>query len=230
VGFQLDKGNSGNAGGSFTSRTINVKHGRTSMFAFDQWLPMTVAEVVQCFEHAPFRWGLAGGYAVEQFLGVPVRAHSDIDIVAFRTDQQQVQQWLAGWQLFAADPPGTLRPWQASEWLPIGIHDIWGYPGGATAWQLQIMLLESEGDEWVSRRHPALRGPRDALLVAYHGLPCLRIEVQLCYKAKGLRPKDEQDFAACLPHLDAEARSWLASALALLHPDGHPWRERLAAG
>jgi hypothetical protein len=200
------------------------------MFAFDQWSPMTVAAVAQCFEQAPFRWGLAGGYAVEQFLGFPLRKHSDIDIIVFRADQQRLQQWLVGWNLFAADPPGKLRPWNPSEWLSVGVHDIWGYADGATAWQLQIMLLESEGDEWVSRRNPALRGSRDELIVAYHGLPCLRVEVQLCYKAKDLRPKDEQDFAACLSRLGTEERTWLSNALALLYPAGHPWRERLAAG
>jgi len=36
-------------------------------------------------------------------------------------------------------------------------------------------------------------------------------------------PKDEQDFAAALPVLDAARRRWLAEALA----EDHPWRDRL---
>ena len=37
------------------------------------------------------------------------------------------------------------------------------------------------------------------------------------------RPKDEADFAACLPRLSEPARRWLRDAVSLLHP-GHPLR------
>ena len=100
-----------------------------------QWRPLSVAEAVRVFANAPFAWGLAGGYAIEQFLGRAIRAHDDLDIIVFRDDQLRLQHWLAGWQLFAADPPGTLRPWLMDEFLPVGIHDIWGYRAGATAWE-----------------------------------------------------------------------------------------------
>jgi hypothetical protein len=192
-------------------------------FPYTLWNPLSVAEVQYIFRNAPFAWGLAGGYAVEQFLGTPIRAHGDIDIVVFRDDQRQLYQWLNDWQLFAADPPGTLRLWAATEWLAFGIHDIWAYQSDAQAWQLQIMLLEADGDEWFSRRHPMIRGSRHDLLVNYHQVPCIRIEVQLLYKAKGNRAKDQLDFQACLPLLTTEARAWLRQALQLEHPDGHTW-------
>src|SRR6188472_1274448 len=113
-------------------------------FPYTLWEPLSVAEVKQLFRDAPFAWGLAGGYAVEQFLGTPIRAHADIDIVVFRDDQRQLYQWLSDWQLFAADPPGTLRRWSAPEWLAFGIHDIWAHRTDAQAWQLQVMLLEAD--------------------------------------------------------------------------------------
>ena len=192
------------------------------------WQPLSVADVAHLFGHAPFQWGLAGGYAVEQFVGAPIRAHGDLDVLVFRDEQLSLQHWLEDWLLYAADPPGTLRPWLANEYLPYGIHDIWGHRTGVPAWQLQIMLAEIEGDEWVSRRHPLIRGPRDTLLAVYHGLPCVRVEVQLMYKARSRRPKDEVDFQACLPLLPVEAKRWLHDQLCLLYPEGHPWIERLA--
>jgi hypothetical protein len=192
-------------------------------FPYTRWEPLSVAEVAALFRDAPFRWGLAGGYAVEQFLGAPIRAHDDIDIAVFRDDQAQLYQWLGEWRLFAADPPGTLRPWSEGEWLPPAIHDIWAYERAAHAWQLQIMLIDTDGDAWVSRRHPLIRGPRPDLLVPYHDIPCVRIEVQLLYKVKGNRPKDQLDFQASLPLLTGEARAWLRRALELAHPEGHPW-------
>ena len=197
-------------------------------FPYTLWRPLSVAAVERLFRGAPFAWGLAGGYAVEQFLGKPIRAHDDIDIVVFRDDQRQLYHWLSNWQLFAADPPGTLRPWTASEWLAFGVHDVWAHRADAHAWQLQIMLLEANGDVWFSRRQPMIRGPRRDLLVTYHHTPCVRIEVQLLYKAKGNRAKDQLDFQACLPLLTADAGAWLKQALHLEHPNGHPWLDVLS--
>jgi hypothetical protein len=197
------------------------------MFPYDSWTPLSVAEVCQLFRNAPFPWGLAGGYAVEQFLGTSIREHSDMDIIVFRDDQHRLQEWLTRWSLYAADPPGTLRPWNPDEWLPRGIHDIWGYQTSAGAWQLQIMLVETDGEEWVSRRHHLIRGPRDDLIVYYGQVPCVRIEVQLLYKAKGNREKDSQDFQACLPKLTVESKAWLKQALYHAHPEGHAWQDFL---
>ncbi|HEU4323358.1 MAG TPA: hypothetical protein VFS21_09445 [Roseiflexaceae bacterium] len=190
---------------------------------YDRWSPLTVAEVAQLFAGAPFTWGLAGGYALELFASRPLREHDDIDVLVFRDEQQLVQRWLRDWHLFAADPPGTLRPWRAGEELPYGIHDIWGHRPGSDAWQLQLMLAEAEGGEWFSRRDRRVRGPRDGLFAKYGDLPCLRPEVQLFYKAHRPRPKDEQDFAACLPLLDPAARAWLAEQLRLVYGEGHGW-------
>lgn len=197
------------------------------IFPYTRWASLSVGEVAALFRDAPFAWALAGGYAVEQFLGAPIRTHDDIDIIVFRDDQEQLYRWLAEWRLFAADPPGTLRPWGRGEYLATGIQDIWGYERAAQAWQLQIMLVDTDGEAWVSRRHPLIGGLRTDLLVLYHQLPCIRIEVQLLYKAKGNRAKDQLDFQACLPLLTPDAKAWLAQALQLAHPEGHAWQALL---
>ena len=58
------------------------------------------------------------------------------------------------------------------------------------------------------------------------GIPYLQPEVVLLFKAKAVRPKDELDFAAVLPHLESSRRLWLRDALTLVHP-GHAWLESL---
>lgn len=194
---------------------------------YDTWQPLPLADVARLFAGAPFTWGIAGGYAVEQFLGAPFREHSDTDVALFRDEQLRVQSWLHDWRLYAADPPGTLRPWADSEYLPYGIHDIWGHRRHVSAWELQLMLAEVDGDQWFMRRDPRVRGRRDDLIVTYNGLPCIRIDVQLLYKARGCRPKDTRDFQACLPHLPADARRWLGDNLLLLYPAGHAWLAEL---
>jgi hypothetical protein len=86
----------------------------------------------------------------------------------------------------------------------------------------------SRSDEWISRRGSKIRDPHDTLLVDYNGLPCVRIEVQLLYKARGARPKDQTDFAACLSQLDPLAKQWFIDELTVLCSDGHPWLPALA--
>ena len=163
-------------------------------------------------------------------VGRPVRDHADIDVLMLRRDQLAVQQALPGWQWQAADPPGSLRPWPPGERLPAGVHDIWCRPGPGESWRIQVMLDESSGRDWVSRRDERIRRPITSIgLVTVRGIPYLAPEIQLFYKAENGRPKDETDFAAALPVLTKPQRQWLSGALSLVYGPGHPWRARLLA-
>ncbi len=187
------------------------------------WRPLSVTQVAGLFGDAPFAWCLAGGYAIERFVGVVIRPHDDIDIIVFRDEQLRLQDWLGSWRLYVADPPGTLRQWYKDEFLPVGVHDIWGHQAGVDAWQMQIMLMEAEGSEWYSRRNPLVRGERANLMTLIDGVPCIRLEIQLLYKSRNPRTKDQQDFYACLPMLNPQAKHWLRQNLTLLYPEGHDW-------
>ena len=194
------------------------------------WEPATPAEVTEIFSGCKARWWIAGGYAIELAARRPVRGHADIDVLMLRRDQLAVQQALPGWQWQAADPPGTLRPWQPGEELAIDVHDIWCRSGPGEPWRIQIMLDESSGDDWVSRRDERIRRSiTDIGLVTPHGIPYLAPEIQLFYKAGNGRPKDETDFAAVLRVLTRPARQWLSDALGLVYGPAHPWRTRLHA-
>lgn len=195
---------------------------------FTSWDPLPPEEVAARFSQASVPWWIAGGHAIALAVGHRFREHADTDVLLLRRDQHTVQEVLPDWEWWAADPPGTLRPWRVGESLTAGVHDIWCRPGPAEPWRLQFMLDESEGDEWVSRRDARIRLPLAQLgRRTAEGLPHLTPEVQLLYKAKGLRPKDEEDFAAALAVLDADQRWWLAEALELIHGPHHPWLPRL---
>ncbi|HXZ83885.1 MAG TPA: amino acid transporter, partial [Myxococcota bacterium] len=105
-------------------------------------------------------------------------------------------------------------------------NSVWCRGHRADLWRFELLLDEAEGESWVFRRERSVRRPLAALLgLSPQGLPYLRPEVQLLYKAKHLGPKDELDFAAVAPLLDTESRQWLRDALSRAHP-GHPWLER----
>lgn len=193
------------------------------MVPYEKWQPLSVQETCDLFTNAPFKWAIAGGYAIELFLGTPIRSHSDIDVIIYRDEQLKVQHWLDNWKFYAADPPGTLRLWKHGEFLPFGINDIWMHHSTSEAWQLQFLLTEVKDSEWFSKRSPLIRGQRSTLITEYQNIPCIRVEIQLLYKAKNQRPKDEKDFYACLPLMTVEAKQWLKDKLSILYPKGHEW-------
>ncbi|WP_336206987.1 hypothetical protein [Nonomuraea sp. LPB2021202275-12-8] len=75
-------------------------------------------------------------------------------------------------------------------------------------------------------RDPRIHRPLAELTLEEDGFHRLAPEVQLLYKAKGSRPKDETDFEAVLPLLSDGQRRWLDEALETEHGT-HPWHERL---
>lgn len=181
---------------------------------------MTVPEVAALFAKAAAPWWIAGGHAIELFTGVR-RPHGDIDVLMLHRDQAAVRHVLAGWDCWVADPPGsgTLRPWATGEVLAPHLHDVWCRPVSTDPWRIQVMLDDSDGDEWVSRRSPKVRRPIASIgALSSDGVPYLKPEIQLYYKAKNPRPKDELDVAVTMPLLTPAARTWLAEAIRLAHP------------
>jgi hypothetical protein len=97
----------------------------------------------------------------------------------------------------------------------------------AGVWRTDVFLEPGDDETWICRRDPRLRLPYDAIVDrSADGVPYLRPEAVLLFKAKAARPKDVGDFERALPHLDADRRRWLAGALAEVHP-GHPWIDAL---
>lgn len=175
-------------------------------------------------ESFPRKWILAGGWALDTFLGKQTRPHDDIDVLITREDQLDLQKYLHGWDLQAGDPPGTLRPWKSGELLREGIHDIWARPDNSSPWKIQFMLFESADGEWIYRRNKAIRGPLDSFSLKSHdGFSYLAPEIQLLYKSAGLREKDRLDFENVAPHLDADKKAWLKQALVIANGSDHEW-------
>ncbi len=187
------------------------------------WDPLTPAAVAELLEgcHAP--WWIAGGYAIDALVGqFDRRPHGDIDAGLLARDQEAIRSALAGWDLHCADPPGELRPWHRGEVLEEPIHDVWAREHSEGPWRLQLVLNPAEHDDWMYRRDPRIRRRLEQIMWRSDGIPYLAAEVQLLFKSKTLRPKDDRDFADSLPHLSSPQRIWLRQSLQLSDPE-HPW-------
>jgi hypothetical protein len=170
----------------------------------------------------PAPWWIAGGSAIDLFLGRTTRAHQDLDVGVFRRDAGAVLRALPGWECYEARE-GTLTLLDPAREPRMEVHSLWCRPIGQTQWMLELMLDESDGADWVYRRAPHIRRDTAQLLRQDpRGFAYLAPEVQLLYKARGTRDKDEADFQAVRPHLSAAASGWLLESLLAAHPE-HPW-------
>lgn len=190
------------------------------------WDHLPLEVVVDLFDDFSRPWWVAGGYAIDAFAGSGRREHDDIDVSLFASDSMLVRQHLSAWDLHAADPPGTLRPWPRDEVLLPHIHDIWARGSARDAWRFQVMLNPGGPEEFVCRRDERIRLPMNDATWEKDGVRYLAPEIQLLFKAKGRRPKDERDFEDCSPLLSVGQRGRLASWLEMTAP-GHPWLRRL---
>jgi Aminoglycoside-2''-adenylyltransferase len=171
-------------------------------------------------------WWIAGGWAIDLFVGGPPRRHDDVDVVVLRRDQHELAAHLDGWDIQVVAHPGELRPWRG-ELLEPPVHELWARPAPDGAWTCELLLDEADGDRWVFRRDARVTLPLAEAGVERDGLPVLAPEIVLLFKAKDPEPKDEADLAAALPLLSPAARAWLGQAIDVAYPE-HPWRQRLA--
>lgn len=189
------------------------------------FLPAEPAAVAALMQGFPAPWCIAGGWALDLFLGRLTRAHGDMDVAIFRADQRLLRGHLAGWS-FRKVAGGVMVDWDAGESLDPPVHEVHASaPGGERS--LEFLLNERSGGEWVFRRNPAVRCPADRVVVySGAGLPLLCPAIVLLYKAKHTRAVDERDFDAALPSLSSGQRAWLRDALDVAQP-GHAWLARL---
>lgn len=187
------------------------------------WQPLSPREATSLLSVLRIPWWIAGGWAIDLFVGRTTRPHDDIDVQIIRDDQLAIQELLLAWDLHAADPPGTLRPWKRGEVLPPHVHDVWCRPDATSPCALQLMLADTEDDRWIYRRDRRVSRPLSVLTRrTTENIPYLTPEIQLLFKARHPRPKDESDFAVALPFLDDDARAWLGDALRMCYPNS-PW-------
>lgn len=184
--------------------------------------------VSDLLERADFPWWIAGGWALDLYLGAPIRPRTDIDVALLRRDQKALQQLLADWDLRVATQERTLAAWDPGRPLDPPLHAIWARPSGATEWVCEFLLNEGDDTNWLYRRDHRVKYPLASLMTSeLAGIRVLPPEIVLLYKSKGPRATDAIDFEATLPALEAERVEWLRTALLTIDPR-NPWIARLA--
>ena len=185
----------------------------------EDWDPWTPQQVAQRFRGCRALWGVAGGAALDLWLGRRTRPHGDIEIAIARSALCEMREQLPGHVLYAAKD-GLLEPLDvAGE----EAHQVWVLDPVARKWRLDLLLDPGDESLWIYRRDARIHAPRsDVVARTVDGIPYLRPHVVLLFKGKAPRPKDHADLAACYAGLDESERDWLREALLTAHPHS-PW-------
>jgi hypothetical protein len=194
--------------------------------AWEAWRPEEIARRLAGVQ-AP--WYIAGGWAIDLFLGKQHREHEDLEIAAPHARFGDIVAALPDLDFFVVGD-GLAWPMNEAGEMFDAHHQTWARDRSNERWRLDLFREPADGDIWISRRDERIRLPYSQLIErTAGGIPYGRPEVILLFKAKASRPKDEDDFATVLPRLDTRARTWLREALSLIQPD-HPWITTLQEG
>jgi hypothetical protein len=169
---------------------------------YGPWRSRTPQDAAALFEGYGDPWWIAGGWAIEAFTGMH-RPHDDIDPSIPRCGVAALREHLSGrldvWQ---ADD-GSLRPLVGlADPVPDTCENLWLRASGADPWEYDVKVTHGTSTTWTYKRDPRISLSLPEVLWTRDGIPYLRPEVQLLHKAPGLRPKDQDDFEACLPLLE----------------------------
>ena len=188
------------------------------------WQPQQAAEL---FAGVDAPWAVAAGWAIDLFAGGVPREHEDLELAVPRPRFGEFLRRLDGYEVFVprGDGSETLLPFDPES----ESHQTWvREPGGP--WLFDLFREPADGDTWICRRDASIRMPYGELIEhTADGVPYLRPDVVLLFKAKHAREKDERDFALALPLLSPAQRANLERWLQLVHP-GHRWLDELAEG
>jgi len=184
-----------------------------------------VERVAVVMRQAEIWWAVAGGWAIDLWLGEQTREHHDIEVVIQRDDQTAVWDSLHnGWELSCIDPPNSgWSPWRRSKRIESPSFQL---RARDPSLEFDLFLESTSEDTWTFRRDGRVRRSIDELITTRSGVPIVDPAVQLLYMAKSEEPKNQHDFEVVCPVLDDASAEWLRSALALAHP-GHAWLAQL---
>jgi hypothetical protein len=192
------------------------------------WDALTPRDALTLLSAVHLPWWVAGGWALELYLGKVSRTHKDLDIGIFRKDAASVIAALSGWEFFEARE-GVLSPLAVGVAPRAEINSLWCKRGNAAQWEFELMLDESDGESWIFRRDPRITRPLSrAIRRNPEGIAYLAPEIQILYKARAARAEDQADFSQVVPHLDRDARTWLRESLMRTQPE-NPWNSVLKA-
>ncbi|GEN86163.1 MULTISPECIES: short-chain dehydrogenase [Oceanobacillus] len=190
------------------------------------WEPLSLQEIRYLMKDISIPWWIAGGWALDLHYGKQTRKHEDMDILIRKTHLPFLKKYLGeSYELFLANK-GSLSKLTDSENLNIQSGSIWVKMKHEIIWLFEIMLIDTENNEWIYKRNNQIKRPLSEIgAITEDDIPYIKPEIQLLYKGGSsvIRQKDNNDLERMLPILKRDEMKWLHHALSQQFNREHPW-------
>ena len=188
----------------------------------DRWArAWTPPEIARRLDGVTTPWYVAGGWALDLFLGRQTRRHGDLEIGIPAADFAEISGRFPG---YVFDGVGQNQLWEdATPEVLATTHQTWLRDPASGDYLVDVFREPHEGGTWICRHTPTIRLPYDEVICrTADGIPYLAPELVLLFKAKHARPKDQRDFEGVVPELSPAQRGRLAGLIGRVYPE-HSW-------
>lgn len=175
---------------------------------FNNWQLLSIASLKQIMHDADFDWYLAGGIALDEFLGRKTRNHEDIDILVNFKYLERILDFFKNYKVYTARN-GSLS---LSSFNEINSTDsLWIAKDDEESFIIQILFFEEEAGHWVYKRENDIWKRIEDIYFVKNDMKIIQPEIQLLYKmnSSNVRDKDLYDYHNVYPVLEERQRAWL---------------------
>ncbi|MCE4956286.1 nucleotidyltransferase domain-containing protein [Macrococcoides caseolyticum] len=179
---------------------------------FENWNPVSIKELIKIMSHANFTWILAGGHALDQYVGYESREHGDLDILIDIKYLSDALSYFNNFNIFLARN-GKLKKYNMNQ---VFVNDsLWISKNAKSPFILQILFFESANDNWIYKRNKSIKLNKDKIYFISDDIKILNPEIQLLYKMAShlVRKKDIDDYNLVYPQLSSNQQDWLNRCL-----------------
>ncbi|MFC6291141.1 hypothetical protein BHU61_06075 [Macrococcus epidermidis] len=175
---------------------------------FNNWQLLSIESLKQIMHDADFDWYLAGGIALDEFLGRKTRNHEDIDILVNFKYLERILDFFNNYKVYTARN-GSLSLYALNNIK--STDSLWIANDDKESFIIEILLFEEEAGHWIYKRNAAVRKKIEDIYFVKYDMKIIQPEIQLLYKmnSSNIREKDLDDYHNIYPVLEEKQRAWL---------------------
>lgn len=174
----------------------------------NNWNQYSLKTMIDIFSNCNFNWYLAGGHALDLYIGFKTREHSDIDILIDIHDIQILVSYLSNFTFYIARN-GELIEYNNKILKPS--DSLWVTEKNNAFFVFEVLIFESHNSCWTYKRNNEIKLDINQIFFFKNNIKVLNPEIQLLYKVDNLklREKDILDVKNIFYVLGDNQKKWL---------------------
>lgn len=175
---------------------------------FNNWQLLSIESLKQIMHDADYDWYLAGGIALDEFLGRRTRDHEDMDILVNFKYLERILDYFKNYKVYTARN-GSLSLYALNNIK--STDSLWIAKDDIESFIIEILFFEEEAGHWIYKRDNSVRKKIEDIYFVKNDMKIIQPEIQLLYKmnSSSVREKDLYDYQNVYPVLEERQKEWL---------------------